>query len=242
MIIGTGLPKAIGQANRTSANALLVHIDYGYNLPGAALKDRFGSNFTLGGATEIKFGKWFAGINYHYLFGSEVKEDVLSNLRNDRKEYIGIDGHISNILIQERGYTTAVYAGRLFPLGGSLQNFLKVSIGGGILQHKIKVTDEYNVMPQIFGDYRYGYDRLVNGPMAEEYIGYQFLSNNKRINFSAGFVLRQGFTRQKRVANYPDPINPVLTTEKNRIDLMNGFKVSWVMPFYFQGNAEEIIY
>lgn len=230
------------QTIKTSANAIVIHIDYGYNLSGGDLKDRFGNNFTLGGALEYKMGSWFTGINYHYIFGNVVKEDVLSNLRNDKDEYVGIDGHISNILVQERGYTTTAYAGHLVKLGGSLQHFLKLSMGVGILQHKIKITDEYNVMPQIFGDYRYGYDRLVNGPMLEEYIGYQFLSSNKRINFSAGFVFRQGFTRQRRVADYPLNVDPAETTGIKRLDLLQGFKVSWIMPFYFQGNAEEIIY
>ncbi|HQW11214.1 MAG TPA: hypothetical protein PK076_02480 [Saprospiraceae bacterium] len=241
LIIAIG-NQSFGQKKAIPEKGLLVHFEYGWHLPSSDLKNRFGNNFTLGSAIEYKFNNWFGGLSYHYIFGNTVKEAVLANLLNDRGEIIGIDGHLANITLQERGFMSSLYIGRLIPLSVNRQHNIKVSIGGGIMQHKIKVTEEYNVVPQIVKDYIGGYDRLSNGPMVEESIGYQYLSTNKRINFNIGLVFRQGFTAQRRIANYvfDQPNNTPLNSK--RLDLLNGVQVSWILPFYFNDSPDEIIY
>ncbi|HMY85443.1 MAG TPA: hypothetical protein PLC76_05770 [Saprospiraceae bacterium] len=232
--------SAISQEKTSKArSALLIHLDYGFNLPAADLAKRFGSNFQVGGDVEYKFPvDIFIGVNYSYLWGKKVKENIGENLFNAKNEIVGIDNHLANLVIRERGFSSSLNVGKLFRIFPNEAAALKVGIGGGFLQHKVRIVDDYGVVPQITGDYLKGYDRLTNGFMTRQYIGYQYLSTNRKINFSVGFVFAQGFTRSARGFNYDTGKKD---TEK-RFDLLNGLQVSWILPIYFNDYSEEIIY
>jgi len=220
-------------------NALLFHVNYGIHIPGADMAKRYGSSFAIGGGLEYKLkSDFFIGGDYGYLYGKSVKEPIAFNLYNNKAEIVGIDNHLANLTIRQRGYLASVKVGKLFRPWYNKNAALKVSLGGGVMQHKVRVVDDYNVMPQITDDYLKGYDRLTNGLMVQEYIGYQYLSNNRRINFSAGVLLSQGFTKSVRGFNY----DTGLFDNKKRLDLLNGIQVSWILPFYFNDYSEDIIY
>lgn len=216
------------QGAKQEKDALLLHMSYGYHLPGKDLSDRFGNNNTIGAALEFKLKSDFIlGGNFSYLFGRRIKEDIMGNLFNERNELVGTDNHLAAITLSERGFTATGYLGKLFAFGHP-QGALKVTIGGGVMQHKVRVIDDYSVFTQVLGEYQKGYDRLTNGLMLEQYIGYQWLFANRRINFSAGLVFNQGFTTSARKFNY----NTGERDEASRLDLLNGLKVTWILPFY----------
>lgn len=220
-------------------NAILLHINYGFHVPGADLAKRFGTNFSLGGNLEYKLKKdYFIGASYSYIYGKKVKEEIGANLINEKSEIVGTDNHLAFLTINERGFIGSIYAGKIFHPWFGKKGGIKVSVGGGIIQHKVRIVDDYTVVPQIFDDYLMGYDRLTNGLMTQQYIGYQYLSDNRRINFSIGLVLQQGFTRSTREFNY----DTRQTDTAKRLDLLNGIQVSWILPFYFNDYSEEIIY
>lgn len=231
---------AYAQKDPKNKDGLLIHFQYGYHIPMKIMAERFGNNFSLGGSVEGKWNTWLAGFSYQYLFGGKVKENVLAGLENSYGEMTGIDGHLARPILQERGYLVLANIGKLISINQSLQHFVHIKLGAGMLQHKVKTTDEYNVMPQIVNKYAFGYDRLTNGMVIQENIGYTYLSQNKRINFSIGLQFLQGFTKLKSVADFST--QSINDTNKSRLDLLNGAYVSWILPFYFQGNAEEIIY
>jgi hypothetical protein len=219
--------------------ALLFHIHYGFNVPGADMADRFGNNFSVGGNIEYKFkNNFFGGVGYSYLFGKKIKEDIAFNLINNKGEIVGTDNHLALFTLSERGFSSSLYFGKIFYPSSSSRGGIKVSVGGGILQHKIRIVDDYSVVTQIFGDYLKGYDRLSNGLLTQQYVGYQYLSDNRRINFSVGLLFQQGFTKSSRIFNYDTRLNDT----KRRLDMLNGLQVSWILPFYFNDYSEERIY
>ncbi|MBK7604400.1 MAG: hypothetical protein IPI15_12580 [Saprospiraceae bacterium] len=79
---------------------------------------------------------------------------------------------------------------------------------------------------------------MSNGLMTQQYIGYQYLSDNRRINFSIGLLFQQGFTKSVRGYNY-DSMMPDVA---KRFDMLNGIQASWILPFYFNDYSEEVIY
>lgn len=74
--------------------------------------------------------------------------------------------------------------------------------GVGILQHKIRIEHQDNKIPQLEGDYLKGYDRLSNGLMVHQFVGYFHMSNNRLINFFVGAEAWQGFTKNRRDLNF----------------------------------------
>ncbi len=230
----------IGQDTlKVGKNAILFHINYGFHVPGADLAKRFGTNFSIGSNVEFKFrNNFFTGVSYSYLYGKKIKEQIGANLLNNKSEIVGADNHLAGLTISERGFTSSLYFGKIFHPWFGKKGGIKVSIGGGILQHKIRIVDDYTVVPQIFGPYLKGYDRLTNGLLTQQYIGYQYLSDNRRINFSVGFILQQGFTKSSRGFNYDTQEYDL----SDRFDLLNGIQASWILPFYFKDYSEEIIY
>lgn len=220
-------------------DALLFHLDYGYGLPGGDLAKRFGNNFTVGGGLEFKFAKnYFIGMDYSYLWGKTVKEKIARNLYNAKNEIVGIDNHLASIILRERGYALSASLGKLFKIFPDDNSALKVSLGGGWLQHKVRIVDDYGVVTQILDQYLHGYDRLTNGFMTRQYIGYQYLSSNRRINLAVGLVFIQGYTKSVRGYNY----DTGLFDTTKRIDLFNGIRIGWILPFYFNDYSEDIIY
>lgn len=227
---------------RNVGNVLQVQLAYGAQMPGGDLADRFGYNFSIEGGLEwmTAKGNWTLGLHGQYLFGNRVKTDVLAALRTDEGYIIGNDRSPADIFLRERGLYLGLRAGKLIPLGGAnARSGIKVAIGAGLLQHRIRIQkDPLRSVPQLQGDYRAGYDRLTNGPALHQFIGYQLLSRDGRINLYAGLEFFQAFTQNRRLVNFD-----TRTGEPgNRLDLLSGLRLGWILPFYSGKEADEIYY
>jgi hypothetical protein len=96
------------------------------------------------------------------------------------------------------------------------------------LQHKIRIEVVDNTIPQLFGDYKKGYDRLTNGIALSQYVGYFYMGNRRTVNFSLGLEIMEAFTKNRRDYNFD-------TMEKDdhlRMDLLIGLRLNWSIPFY----------
>ena len=78
---------------------------YGFHLPVADMKDRFGSSSDIGAAIEFSGlkRKIFYGADGTFIFGSTVKEDVLADLRSFDGTIIGLGGKPGDVNLKERG-------------------------------------------------------------------------------------------------------------------------------------------
>ena len=207
------------------------------------MKDRFGLNFDIGlGAEMILPNNWIFGLAGGIIFGNRVNEDVVRNLRTSFNQIIGSNTGLAAVSLRERGFHSEVRVGKLIPvIENNKKSGLRLVLGLGFLQHKIRVQeDPQSFVPQITGDYAKGYDRLSNGLMLSEFIGYQHLSKNRLVNFYGGFELTQGFTQNRRDYDF---LTMSESDKSNRLDLLYGFKVGWILPFYIsKSHAENIRY
>jgi hypothetical protein len=139
-----------------------------------------------------------------------------------------------------RGFYAGLHIGKLFSIGlSNPRSGIRLGLGAGLLQHKIRIQDDpFKSVPQLSGEYKKGYDRLTNGFTITETVGYQVLSKNRRINLFAGFEFTQAFTQNRRDYNF----DTMEKDENPRLDLLSGFRVSWILPFYFGKEADEIYY
>lgn len=215
----------------------MLQASYAYQLPFSDMAQRFGANSALGFEALFKTkSNWLFGANYAYIFGNKVLENkLLQNLVNQQHYIIDGGGLESQIQITERGYGLFANVGKVISFKKPNPNSgLLVTLGLGYLQHKILIIDVNSQTPQIAGDYIKGYDRLSAGPALRQFVGYQYLGNRKLINFYAGLEFIEGFTKSKRAYNF----DTRMIDNKQRQDILIGFKIGWIIPLYKKSPQE----
>lgn len=232
--------SALGQEEKPNAlKGTLINLHYGTQLSGGDLTSRFGQSTTVGaGVLYLTKSKWLLGGEYNFIFGGNVKEDVLSNLRTTNGQILGQNNDYAAVGMNERGFFAGLTIGRLIPIfKGDRRHNIKITVTGGFLRHRILLDDQTGAVPQITGEYVKGYDRLTSGIAVSEFVGYQYLSANRLVNFYAGFDFVQGFTKSRRSFDF----NTMSIPTESRTDLLNGFKIGWILPLYSQ-DADTIFY
>lgn len=235
-------------AQRNTINTydvIMISASYGFHTPLADLSQRFGTNFSVGGGldylTEDK--NLIFGIKGNNLFGNQVKEDVLASLRDVNGLILGTIGAgeatVAEVFLRERGFYTGAHVGKLFSTSKKNKRAgIRITLGMGLLQHKIRIQDETGTADQLRGDLIKGYDQLTNGLALEQFIGYQQLNRKTGVNFFAGFELTEAITKNRRSINF--------TTQgidtSNRFDVLIGFRVGWIFSLYVGERGEDIQY
>ncbi|MFZ1705781.1 MAG: hypothetical protein WAT79_15650 [Saprospiraceae bacterium] len=213
-------------------------IGYGFSIPGADLQDRYGNNLQLALFSKHIFkNNYFYALDFTFMFGNEVKEDVLQNFRTPEGYFLGSGGLGTDVFLRQRGLILSGMIGKIFPVKTAARSGIKIAVGAGILQHNIRFLDDNNAVPQLGGNLRKGYDRMSRGFTLRQELGYLLLSKNRRLNFDFSFVFFQGFTQEVRAYNF----DTGLTTNPSRLDLGFGLQVAWILPFYLNSN-ETIFY
>lgn len=223
-------------------SAILLKMGFGWNIPAGDLSARFGTSSSVGGGVDYVFpnGRWALTGHYTYHYGNNVKEDVLDQIRNERGILIGDDGFPADLFLRQRMYYGQLGLLHILPLNQGSKNQWALELGGGVgyLQHWIRLQDERNTARQINGAYESGYDRMTRGVSVFEYVGIRYLQANKRVNFYFGLEFTQSFTKNTRPWDYD-----LRSAETDgRIDLLNGLKIGWILPFYLDVATEEIFY
>jgi hypothetical protein len=227
---------ATQETNRKS-KAILAHIMFGYHLPGGDLSERFGPAFSVGLGTEhLTKNNFIIGLEGHFFYGNKVNDDPLAILRTPEGDIIGSDRLLASVVLRQRGLYTGVLVGKLFTFSEQ-RSGIRFTLGAGWSTHKIRIQDDNSSVTQLTGDYKKGYDRLTAGLGAQQFIGWQYLSDDKRANWLVGFEFSQGFTQSRRDWDY----NDMRKLDEQRLDLRYGIRVAWTLPFYI-GNSKEIFY
>jgi hypothetical protein len=232
-----------GQLERNNQSGVLnIGFEYCYHIPGGDLKDRFGNTTGLGLKTEYLLkSNWSFSLEAAYLFGRTVKEDPIAGLRDQDNVFIGNNGvQAQGLSLRERVVYFGGSVGKLIPiLKKNKRSGIKIELGAGLLQHKIRIQDDpESFVPIVGGDYKKGFDRLSNGLALRQFIGYQHHSNNRLINCYAGFEFTEGFTQNRRSYNF----DTMSADDTKRFDMMTGFKVGWILPFFIGEQGEEVFY
>lgn len=223
-------------------SAFLFQLGYAAHQPGGDMSLRYGRHFSLNGGVDYisTESNWIFGFGYNYYFGNEVRENVLANIVTDQGFIIGNDRDYADIQLRMRGFYAGLRAGKLFSIGlPNPRSGIRVTVGAGLLQHRIRVQDDpVRQVPQLSDEYKKGYDRLSNGLALSQFIGYQVLSRNRRVNFYAGLELTQAFTQNRRDFNF----DTMTKDETARVDLLTGLRLAWIVPLYFGQLASEEVY
>lgn len=239
MLLYTSVCAQSGKGN--DGRVLLLNFNYASQLPAGDLSDRFGANLYLGSGLEIITAKknYIFGIDGGVIFGNNVKEDVIATLRNsDGFIVAGLNGPV-NVALRERGLYLGALVGKIFPTSKKNKRAgIRTTMGLGFLQHKVRIQDDSESAPQVNDTYSKGYDRLTNGLALQEFVGYQLLSNNRRINFIIGLEFTQAFTKSRRSYNF----DTMSANDDARLDLLFGLRVGWTLPFYIGEKGEDIYY
>jgi hypothetical protein len=217
----------------------LLGFHFGLNQPTNDLENRFGLLNHIGIMSGYKTKRnWFFGIDGNFIFGNTIKEtSLLDNLKDDQGNITDLNGDIAQVILSGRGFNTNLTVGKIIPIVGPNKNSgIFIHSGIGIIEHKIRIESNKQVIPQVELEYKKGYDRLALGYCIHEFIGYIHLSNNGRINFYGGFYAQQGFTKNQRTLNFDQADVKVSTL--TRKDFSYGFKVGWFIPIYKRQTKE----
>ncbi|MEZ7886943.1 MAG: hypothetical protein ACI897_000888 [Flavobacteriales bacterium] len=205
---------------------------YTFQIPGGDMSDRFGLNSSLGltFATKKENGNYF-GVNGNYQFGSDVKEPgLIQNLLSVNDEIISVEGKPASVLIQQRGFNFSVDFGKFMRFTNSKnESGILFTIGTGFIQHNIRFEHQLDDIPQLDGEYEKGYDRLSNGLMLSQNIGWLFFSKKRFGDFYLGLELIEAITSSRREYNFDTSTSDLGDT---RLDLLFGIKAGWAVPFY----------
>jgi hypothetical protein len=102
----------------------------------------------------------------------------------------------------------------------------------------VRIHNPGNTAYQLLGDYKKGYDRLNAGIALNASLGYTYFSNNRLVNFYAGFEFIQSWTQNKREYFFD-------TGKMENISYSTqfyGFKVKWMIPLYKRAPKEFYLY
>lgn len=228
LVFAASLLRAQVDSNRVAFP--LVAINFSGQLPLGDMAARFGVNLNAGGTFLFKTkSNWLMGVEGNYIFGRNVKEDVLKNLKNDDGFVVDNEGYPADIRVTERGVGFHALVGKLINVGHNNQNSgIIATVGVGYLQHKINIYDAQTRIAAVSGDLKYGYDRLSRGISFTQFIGYLYLSDNRMLNFYFGVEAYQAFTKSVRKFNY----DTGLWDTKQRFDGLLGLRLGWILPLY----------
>lgn len=233
-IFSISMLKAQVSLGDSAIKMLNMNVTYSGLVPAGDMAKRFGYTSTLGVDFSYKLANniyFSAGVNY--LFGGKVKEDkILKGILTDSTGMlIANNGSYVTVRFQETGFIVPFSVGKIIPIKGMSPNKnsgLYVELGGQFIQHKIAIQTAQTRVYAVTNDYKKGYDRLTNGFGVKESIGYRYYDTRGFYNFDIGFVFSQNFTQNRREVN----IDTGLKDETKRLDLLQGFRVSWIYPIY----------
>ena len=220
----------------------LLEFKYGFHVPSADLGERFGTSSDIGVSLQSvqAESRLFFGIEGMYFFGNNVKEDVLAQLRAFDGTIIGINGSPGDVNLKERGFYLGFNAGKIFPTTSNKTKLtgIRAQVGGGLLQHKIRVQDNAETITALSEEYLPGYDRLTNGPALHLGLGYQYQSPTGNFHFHILGDLYGAQTISRRDFDYAS--GKYLDTK--RTDVFAGASIAYVVIISRVSKPDNIYY
>lgn len=241
LLTATALSAQGLAGERNLDRAIAFQFAYGPVSSAGDLSDRFGNGFSLDGGlywlpakSSLEFG-----FRAQFGFGNDVKEDVLVNLRTTEGFLIGNQREPADIMLRQRQLFLGPSIGYTIALGKNRRAGIHLKTSVGYFFHRIKIQrDVVQGVSPLNEEYLPGYDRLAGGAAVHQFIGYQQMATNRRLNFYLGGEVMAGFTKQLRA--YDIPTQSVPSTD-GRTDIVLGLKAGIIVPLYL-GEGREIFY
>ncbi len=235
---------AFGQSlagDRNLDKAIIFYAGYGPFSAAGDLGDRFGNGFSIDGGLTYMPAKspLEIGFRTQFGFGNQVKEDVLVNLRTTEGFLIGNQREPADIQLRQRQLFIGPTVGYTFQLGKNKRGGIHTKTSVGYFFSRIAAQrDVVQGVAPLNEEYLAGYDRLAGGLAVHQFIGYQQLGQDRRLNFYVGAEIMAGFTKDLRLYDIP---NQMVPSSEGRTDIVLGLKAGIILPFYM-GEGREIFY
>lgn len=216
-----------------------VGIHYGLNWTGGDLADKYGLTNAIGGNAGYKTKKnWVYAFEGNFFFGKDIRiEGLLQNLMDDHGHIMNSSGGPAKISFFNRGFNINFAVSKIFPVWSPNPNSgIMIQIGAGFRWSRLRIESNDDEIPQLFDEYKKGYDRLAMGTNTSEFIGYNFMANRGIYNFYAGAFLQQTFMKNQRDIYFDHPTEEV--SKDLLIGHMFGFRVGWLIPIYIRQPKE----
>ncbi|HXS35656.1 MAG TPA: hypothetical protein VN721_03060 [Flavipsychrobacter sp.] len=210
------------------------------DMPAADMAKDFGINYRLGGSILYKTkSNWMFGVKGDFLTGDKIKiKPFLSNIQTPDGNFLTSNGELVGIPVYERGYLIGPEFGRIFNTSKKLEdNGILWLMSVGFIQHKLDIYVRNHDIPQLYGTYLRGYDRLTNGAYVEEFCGYSYFAKDGLLNFNLGLDVVAGITKDRR--GYLYDLNTPDT--KQHFDMLFGIRGGWYIPL-FKRKSEEFYF
>ena len=181
----------------------MILFDYSYQVPITNLANDFGSNSSLGLCYLQNNNDILLGLDANFMFGSNVKDTtILRLISTDDGFLINASGELDEVLLYERGINTHLMTGKSFRFEANNLTGIYIYGGLGYLQHKIRLESNRTTLPQIEGNYLYGYDKFTNGLSTKICIDYMYFDKKNSIKYHIGTEFINAFTTIKRRYNF----------------------------------------
>ncbi len=239
VLISIGIGHIYGQEK---SSVKWIEFRYGLHFPLEDMSERFGTSSDIGVCIEAAGfqRKVFFGADGVFIFGSVVREDVLAGLRSFDGSIVGIDGKPGDINLKERGFYVGFNVGKIFPTSAKVQNLtgFRAQLGAGLMQHKIRVQDNFKTIIPLLKENLKGYDRLTNGPAMHLALGFQYQNPKNNFHFNIMADLYGARTRSRR--DFDNSSGGYLADK--RTDILAGFSLGYVVSITRNTRPENIYY
>ena len=206
--------------------------------PGGDMAKTFGNHASIGFGGMLKTKhNWVFSAEGNYLFAGDIKNlSIFDHLSNEAGYIPNNTGTPANYSVGLRGMSFFLKAGRVFAFNKfKKNNGILYQAGMGYLQHKINIQTYQNEVPPLNENYVVGYDRFSDGLALNQFLGYQFYSQNRFINFYAGIDFSVAYTKNRRGFNY----DTRQFDNENKTDYLIAFRAGWLIPIYLHSKLED---
>ena len=192
--------STFAQVKDTCINIWQCEINYAYQFSLTDMKAKYNRNpSTMGIGLSFKTKhNWIFGFEGSYLWGGydDKGVSILRNIKTQTGRIINSSGEYGTVLMTQSGFYVGIKTGYVIAFNKPNPNSgIVLNVGVGMLEHHIRIENRNNNTPPVLGDYKKGYDGLRNGIAARGFIGYQFLSNKKLVNFYGGVEYTFAWTK-----------------------------------------------
>ena len=218
-----------------------IIFNYSYQMPlSGAIEESYGNNHSVGAEFSFKLkNNLMLGLNFGYMFGEDIKnqDSYFSKIVNSKDFITDGNGEFASVFLYQRGYNFQITAGYQFSFWSPNPNSgIFIQAGAGFMEYKTRIENKGKAAHSVVGEYAKMYDRLRNGFMTSQMVGYRLMSKKNLTNVYGAIELSQAWTDNRR--NYNADLTP--DQQGKKMDLLISFKVGWIIPFY--GRAPKDYY
>lgn len=222
------------------SSAVLIAFDYTTQFPFGHISQRFGFDNLFCAELLYKTKKnWLVGGNGGFIYGTVSKQNYVFTNIGTPYGFITQYNDLTTIRPEEQGFNIQFTFGKIVPLVEKFPDAGLLFMGGfGMVQDKIAVSIKAAELPQLSAEYRKGYDRMCNGPVASVFLGGTYMGRKKYLNCYAGFQLDVSYTQNER----PYDFYTMGKLDDKGLDVFVGIKAGWIIPVFLQTSEKEFFY